>query len=167
MENSLDAAGKALSDFATGPVASATRSIELAIDRTFTQMENAIARAVVSGKGSIEDFVASALAAFDRLAVKEFLLKPLEGVVSSVVEAILPVGGARAEGGPVDTGHSYLVGENGPEMFVPSENGTIVPHARPSIVMHVQARDAQSFLKSETQLAAMLARALARGQRNL
>jgi phage-related minor tail protein len=167
MENSLDAAGKALGDFAAGPVANATRSIELAIDRTFTQMENAIARAVVSGKGSIEDFVASALAAFDRLAVKEFMLKPLEGVVSSVVEAILPVGGARAEGGPVDTGHSYLVGENGPEMFVPAANGTILPNARPSIVMHVQARDAQSFLKSETQLAAMLSRALARGQRNL
>jgi hypothetical protein len=38
---------------------------------------------------------------------------------------------------------------------------------RPSITLNVQARDAQSFLKSETQLAAMLSRALARGQRNM
>jgi phage-related minor tail protein len=166
-ETNLDSAAKALTDFASGPVVSATRSIEQTIDRTFTSMENAIARAVVSGKASMADFVASALSSLDRLAVKDYVLSPLESALSSVVQAILPVGGARAEGGPVDTGQSYLVGENGPEMFVPSSSGSIVPNARPSVTLNVQARDAQSFLKSETQLAAMLSRALARGQRNL
>ena len=166
-ETSLDGAGKALADFASGPVTSATRAIEQAIDRTFTSMETAIARAVVSGKASMADFVASVVASLDRLAVKEFVLSPLESVLSSVVQSILPVGGARAEGGPVDAGRSYLVGENGPEMFVPSQSGTIVPDARPSVVFNVQARDATSFLKSESQVAAMLSRALARGQRNL
>jgi phage-related minor tail protein len=163
----LDSAAQALNDFAAGPVVNATRSIEQAVDRTFTAMENAIARAVVSGKASMEDFVASVLASFDRLAVKQYLLAPLEGVFSGMVQAMLPVGGARAEGGPVDAGGSYLVGENGPELFVPSQTGTVVPNARPSVVLNVQARDAASFLKSESQLAAMLSRALARGQRNL
>src|SRR5690606_31604503 len=37
-------------------------------------------------------------------------------------------GGARASGGPVDPSHNYLVGERGPEMFVPSVPGTIVPN---------------------------------------
>ena len=166
-EPTLDSAAKALTDFANGPVVSATRSIEQAVDRTFTAMENSIARAVVSGKASMDDFVASVLASFDRLAVKDYMLSPLEGALSGIVQAILPVGGARAEGGPVDAGQSYLVGENGPEMFVPPSSGSIVPNARPSVVLNVQARDAQSFLKSETQLAAMLSRALARGQRNL
>lgn len=166
-ETNLDSAGKALADFASGPVASAADSIGQTMDRAFSAMENAIARFVVSGKASIADFVASVVSSLDRLAVKDYLLAPLEGVVSGVVQSIMPVGGARAEGGPVDAGKSYLVGENGPETFVPSENGTIVPNARPSIVLNVQARDAQTFLKSETQLAAMLARALARGQRNL
>ena len=166
-DSDLDAAGKALADFADGPVASAARSIEETIDRTFTAMENAIARAVVSGKGSIEDFVASALTALDRLAIKDAVIQPLEGVIANVAEAMIPVGGARAEGGPVDVGQSYLVGENGPEMFVPNQSGTIVPNVRPSIVMNVSARDASSFRKSESQLAAMMARALARGQRNL
>lgn len=36
-------------------------------------------------------------------------------------------GGARAEGGPVSTGRSYLVGERGPELFVPRSSGGIVP----------------------------------------
>jgi phage-related protein len=37
-------------------------------------------------------------------------------------------GGFRAAGGPVSTGKSYVVGERGPEMFVPSSNGSIVPN---------------------------------------
>ncbi len=163
----LDSAGKALADFASGPVASAADSIEQTLDRTFSAMGNAIARFVVNGKGSIDAFVSSVVSSLDRLAVKDYVLAPLEGVIGGVVQSILPVGGARAEGGPVDAGKSYLVGENGPETFVPSASGTIVPNARPSITLNVQARDASSFLKSETQLAAMLSRALARGQRNL
>lgn len=35
---------------------------------------------------------------------------------------------ARAAGGPVTAGQAYLVGEVGPELFVPSKSGTIVPN---------------------------------------
>ena len=34
----------------------------------------------------------------------------------------------KAEGGPVNRGRSYIVGERGPEMFVPNTSGTIVPN---------------------------------------
>lgn len=37
-------------------------------------------------------------------------------------------GGARAAGGPVSFGKSYLVGENGPEMFTPGQSGNIIPN---------------------------------------
>jgi len=37
-------------------------------------------------------------------------------------------GGFRAAGGSVTAGKSYVVGEQGAEMFVPSSNGTIVPN---------------------------------------
>ena len=37
-------------------------------------------------------------------------------------------GGARATGGPVSSGKSYLVGELGPEMFTPSSAGNITPN---------------------------------------
>lgn len=36
--------------------------------------------------------------------------------------------GARAEGGPVGMGKSYLVGEKGPEIFTPSRSGVIIPN---------------------------------------
>lgn len=37
-------------------------------------------------------------------------------------------GGARADGGPVASGKTYLVGERGPEMFTPRTAGAIVPN---------------------------------------
>jgi hypothetical protein len=37
-------------------------------------------------------------------------------------------GGARAAGGPVASGSTYMVGERGPELFVPRSSGTIVPN---------------------------------------
>jgi TP901 family phage tail tape measure protein len=38
------------------------------------------------------------------------------------------VDGARAMGGPVNSNKSYIVGERGPELFVPKVNGSIVPN---------------------------------------
>lgn len=37
-------------------------------------------------------------------------------------------GGARANGGPVNTGQAYLVGERGPELFLPGTSGSIAPN---------------------------------------
>lgn len=37
--------------------------------------------------------------------------------------------GARAKGGPVGAGKTYLVGEKGPELFSPGRSGVISPHA--------------------------------------
>jgi predicted PurR-regulated permease PerM len=40
------------------------------------------------------------------------------------------LGGARATGGPVSGGSSYLVGETGPEIFTPGASGFITPNNR-------------------------------------
>ena len=37
-------------------------------------------------------------------------------------------GGGRASGGPVSSRRAYMVGERGPELFVPSYSGNIVPN---------------------------------------
>lgn len=39
-------------------------------------------------------------------------------------------GGFRAAGGPVGAGRSYVVGERGPEIFVPNTGGSIIPNNR-------------------------------------
>ena len=40
----------------------------------------------------------------------------------------LPILGTRSKGGPVKTGGSFVVGEKGPELFVPRRSGTIIPN---------------------------------------
>jgi len=77
-------------------------------------------------------------------------------------------GGMRAEGGPVRSGLSYIVGERGPEMFVPNRSGTIVPHGKlggVNVVVNVTATDAASFLRSEGQIAESVGRAISKAVR--
>jgi len=50
------------------------------------------------------------------------IVEGISGLISSAF------GGARASGGSVTGGKSYLVGEQGAEMFVPNTSGTIVPN---------------------------------------
>lgn len=50
------------------------------------------------------------------------------GRISAGGFTINVAGGARAEGGPVSAGAMYLVGERGPELFVPRMSGEIVPN---------------------------------------
>jgi hypothetical protein len=50
------------------------------------------------------------------------------GVIGNVISGLFSsVAGARASGGSVNSGSTYLVGEKGPELFTPSNNGTILP----------------------------------------
>lgn len=50
------------------------------------------------------------------------------GGVSGGFGALQGAGPGRASGGPVTTGQSYVVGENGPETFIPSRSGRIDPN---------------------------------------
>ena len=170
LEAGLATASKVLSDFASGPVADATGSIESAVTKSFSSIEATIAKAATNGKLSMDQLVDSILSDFDKVAASQFIVKPIEGALSSIASSILPIGGARASGGPVSGGVPYLVGEQGPELFVPPSSGAIAPNSAlggTQVTLNVQASDAQSFLKSESQVAALLNRALARGQRNL
>jgi phage-related minor tail protein len=173
LNTALDTASSALSNFANGPVADMSKSVQSAVNGSFGSMATTIADAALSGSTSISKMVDEILADFDRVGLKDFIVKPIEGLVSAGASSLFSsVSGALATGGPVTPDASYLVGEQGPELFTPSGAGTITSNAalsqaRPSITLNVQARDAQSFAKSESQMAAMMARALARGQRNL
>ncbi len=69
-----------------------------------------------------------------------------------------------------------LMGERGAEAILPLARGpngqlgvaaTGAPTPRQSIVVNIQTPDADSFRRSETQVAAALARAVARGRRGL
>lgn len=93
------------------------------------------------------------------------------GVLSGVLGGLF--GGARAGGGPVAAGRSYLVGEKGPELFTPKASGSITPNNQlasrsgGNVTVNIQTQDVASFQRSQTQVASMITRAVARGQRNM
>lgn len=62
--------------------------------------------------------------------------------------------GGRAGGGPVYAGTPYVVGERGPELFVPGSSGRIVPNGGGGVTvnMTVVTPDANSFRKSQDQM---------------
>lgn len=64
-------------------------------------------------------------------------------------------GGARASGGPVMAGGSYLVGERGPELFTPGTSGTITPNnalgGSTSITVNVNGGDPNSIVRALQQ----------------
>ena len=47
---------------------------------------------------------------------------------SSLIPDTVPI--ARAIGGPVSMGSPYIVGERGPELFIPSTSGNIIPNSK-------------------------------------
>jgi len=49
-------------------------------------------------------------------------------IVSSIQAVKLEFGGEKVLGGPVTSDKAFLVGEKGPEMFVPSRGGNIIPN---------------------------------------
>ena len=53
---------------------------------------------------------------------------PLVQGIGNVISNIF--GGGKATGGPVSAGTSYLVGERGPELFMPNSSGSIIPNNR-------------------------------------
>ena len=50
------------------------------------------------------------------------------GTGGKIINTLLGLIGLRAEGGPVGNKMPYIVGEKGPELFVPKTDGTIVPN---------------------------------------
>lgn len=65
-------------------------------------------------------------------------------------------GGARAGGGDVQAGRVYMVGERGPEPFIPKQAGTILPNAAlqggNQISISVSAIDSKDFLSKMSEV---------------
>ena len=80
---------------------------------------------VITGVSKVVDFLGDMIT-----KIKQFiqLIKdnPVVSGISGLIDRVF--GGARAMGGPVSSGTSYLVGEQGPELFTPSRSGAIIPN---------------------------------------
>jgi hypothetical protein len=69
--------------------------------------------------------------------------------------APLPFGGFRQEGGPVQPGRAYVVGEREPEMFVPDVPGTIVPSLSPGARAYLERQKAPQIERSSFPVGAL------------
>ena len=104
-------------------------------DRAGRMIESGLARAIRSGKFGFDDLRATALSTLNEIAtatVRSGLSSLIGGgsggglvsLGSAVVGALTGLPG-RATGGPVSPGRAYVVGERGPELFVPTSSGAI------------------------------------------
>lgn len=110
--------------------------VETAFSNAFKGMEDVFVNFATTGKLSFASLTTSILADIARIQSRQAIAGLLNanidwgsfgtmfgpGVIGSGLS------GARAAGGPVSSGASYLVGENGPEVFSPSGSGTIIPN---------------------------------------
>jgi lambda family phage tail tape measure protein len=104
-----------------------------AMTNAFRGAEDAFVGFVTTGKASFSDLARSILADLARIEARQ----AIAGIGSYLLDGlgslfgpgtIGDLGGARANGGPVNSGVPYLVGERGPEIFTPRSSGTIIPN---------------------------------------
>jgi hypothetical protein len=98
----------------------------------------------------------------------------LSGAISQTIQRMMTrwFSTGRAIGGKLGAGTPYMVGERGPEMFVPHSGGHLHPHGKGvhtpvHITMHVHTPDTQGFRRNQGQIIAEAAQAMRRAQRYL
>ena len=114
--------------------------------KVFQGLEDNLTQFVMTGKMKFKDFADSVIADLVRIAIRASITAPLAGALTGLFSSSASsagvnlsggnyslggnysFGGGKASGGPVYGGTPYLVGERGPELFVPQTPGQIVPN---------------------------------------
>lgn len=147
------------------PAERAAASIEDAFGRAGASLTRSLARAAADGEVTLAELARAMLAAVNAASGSG----GGGGLSDAIAQAVRTIfSGSRADGGPVAGGGAYLVGERGPEVFRPSGSGVIEPAAGGGVTVNVRIDGgAQGLLRSEAQIAQMLARAVSLGARKL
>lgn len=142
-------------------------------------IDQALGRAIASGKFGFDDLKRVALQAMNQIAQASLrgLFKgsgaggDISAALSSVVTGLLGAPG-RATGGPVSGGRPYWVGENGPELFVPNGDGRIERGAgggrgevKVAIAIHSPRGDEPQVLRRSSRQIASAVRSAIQGRR--
>lgn len=117
-------------------------------------MEDLIINFAKTGKFEFKSFMNSILEELLRSQVRNLMAQifNLSGKSSTNAGGLLGgniIPGFLAQGGSAQAGLPYVVGENGPEMFVPKQSGTVIPNnalsSGGSVTYNISAVDARSF----------------------
>ena len=149
-----------------GPLASGA-------ERAGLRIEQGLMRAVRTGKFGFEDLKRLALSTLDQIAASSLRSAlgsggssgdGLVGLGANLLTSVLGLPG-RATGGPVAPGRAYMVGERGPEMFVPTTSGQVIAHGGGGRDVRVSIAVNGRSGESEPRLLARSARQVARAVR--
>lgn len=143
-----------------------------------TLLERSLLGALQKGSLGFDDLKRSALSSLDQIAARALQLgleaivpqsSGLSGTLSSLLGSLLGLPG-RATGGIVAPDRPYLVGERGPEVFVPTSAGQVVangiggPGRDVRVAIHLNTERGASapvaMQRSSRQLASAVRRAL-------
>lgn len=167
----------------TGEIAAMRAELEgplvASADRAGRAIETGLLRAVRSGKLGFEDLGRIAMSVLSQIAASA-VRTGLGAITGSGSGGLLGIGASlltgalglpgRATGGPVAPGRAYLVGERGPEIFLPTSAGQVLPGAgavparnvQVSIAISGQGTDApRALARSARQVARTVRAALA------
>lgn len=166
---------KALNNY-IDTVSNAAAQSERLFTNAFKGMEDALVSFVQTGKLDFKSLANSIIADLIRIQIQNSVMKPLAQATSGMsLSGMFSSAGNflsglfKADGGPVAGGKPYIVGEQGPEWFVPNGAGSIIPNGKsPSmpggsdsstataqapinINFSVRAMDARSFQSAMVQ----------------
>jgi hypothetical protein len=95
---------------------------------------SAFENAIIAG-GRLRDVLQGLFDDISRILLRKGVTEPMANSLGLFMSGMFGGGGAQqlsgpgmALGGPVSAGMPYTVGEHGPELFVPSMSGTVVPN---------------------------------------
>jgi len=123
-------------------------------------------KGLIKGTSTLADLLNNVADRFLDVALNQALFGNAAG--DSVTGGLFKMLGFKAAGGPVSGGNPYVVGEKGPELFVPRASGTIVPNNKlgggdtNNIVVNVDASgsNAQGDQSQAKQLGSLIAAAV-------
>jgi TP901 family phage tail tape measure protein len=114
----------ALLDLLTTIVSTIVNDLVPGVATAALEIGKSLFNGIVDGVQGIGDALFNAVKA-EMDAIDDLELIPGSGISLSNVGGFL---GLRALGGPVERGMPYIVGERGPELFVPNQSGEIIPN---------------------------------------
>jgi phage-related minor tail protein len=165
----MSTSGASLNDTAT-----AIGSLNAVASQFGSTLEQAFSKGLVQGK-NFDDLLQSVATKLESIAAKT-VMPDLGSSFSGAVQSLSAIP-AFADGGvvaspsyfPTSSGPA-LAGEAGPEAIMPLQRGAdgklgLAGQASAPVNVTIHAQDAESFKRSEAQVAAALARAVQRGRR--
>ena len=155
-EKALESAAKRAQD-AARETAEAWNAVGSAVATSFDAIGSAVGGTAGAFIAQVGRMISQVLGLIVALATASALQSGPAGWIialpaaAAILAGVIGMIAGLAEGGPMEAGRPYLVGERGPELVVPSASGTVIPNHQlgrgGSITVNVSTPDAASFEK--------------------